>query len=58
MSSRVGKKAPCYCTAAGKILLSQYSDDEIQEYNEGQRYKTYTDKTIKILINFKKKYIK
>ena len=29
MSSRVGKKAPCYCTAAGKILLSQYSDDEI-----------------------------
>ena len=48
MSSRVGKKAPCYCTAAGKMLLSQYSDDEMK----GEEYKTYTDKTIKNIDEF------
>lgn len=52
MSSRVGKKAPCYCTAAGKILLSQYSDDEIQDIMKGEEYKTYTDKTIKNIDEF------
>lgn len=52
MSSRVGKKAPCYCTAAGKILLSQYSDDEIRDILNGEEYKTYTDKTIKNIDEF------
>ena len=52
MSSRVGKKAPCYCTAAGKILLSQYSDDEIRDIMKGEEYKTYTDKTIKNIDEF------
>lgn len=52
MSSRVGKKAPCYCTAAGKMLLSQYSDDEIRDILNGEEYKTYTDKTIKNIDEF------
>ena len=52
MSSRVGKKAPCYCTAAGKMLLSQYSDDEIRDIMNGEEYKTYTDKTIKNIDEF------
>lgn len=52
MSSRVGKKAPCYCTASGKILLSQYSDDEIRDILKGEEYKTYTDKTIKNIDEF------
>ena len=52
MSSRVGKKAPCYCTAAGKMLLSQYSDDEIRYIMKGEEYKTYTDKTIKNIDEF------
>lgn len=52
MSSRVGKKAPCYCTAAGKMLLSQYSDDEIRDIMKGEKYKTYTDKTIKNIDEF------
>ena len=52
MSSRVGKKAPCYCTAAGKMLLSQYSDDEIRDIMKGEEYKTYTDKTIKNIDEF------
>lgn len=52
MSSRVGKKAPCYCTAAGKMLLSQYSDDEIRDIMKGEEYKTYTDKTIKNIDGF------
>ena len=52
MSSRVGKKAPCYCTAAGKMLLSQYGDDEIRDIMKGEEYKTYTDKTIKNIDEF------
>ena len=52
MSSRVGKKAPCYCTAAGKMLLSQYSDDEIRDIMKDEEYKTYTDKTIKNIDEF------
>nr|WP_288305670.1 IclR family transcriptional regulator [uncultured Romboutsia sp.] len=52
MSSRVGKKAPCYCTAAGKMLLSQYSDDKIRDIMKGEEYKTYTDKTIKNIDEF------
>lgn len=52
MSSRVGKKAPCYCTAVGKMLLSQYSDDEIRDIMKGEEYKTYTDKTIKNIDEF------
>ena len=56
MSSRVGKKAPCYCTAAGKILLSQYSDDEIRDIMKGEEYKTYTDKTIKNIDEFFEKH--
>ncbi|MCR8744827.1 IclR family transcriptional regulator [Romboutsia lituseburensis] len=47
MSSKVGKKAPCYCTAAGKLLLSQYSDDEIRDIMKDVDYKVYTEKTIK-----------
>lgn len=52
MSSKVGKKAPCYCTAAGKVLLSQYSDDEIRQIMKNEEYKIYTEKTIKNIDEF------
>lgn len=47
MSSKVGKKAPCYCTAAGKILISQLKDDEIREIMKDVDFKIYTERTIK-----------
>lgn len=52
MSSKVGKKAPCYCTAAGKLLLSQYSDNKIKEIMKDEQYQIYTDKTIKNIDEF------
>lgn len=30
MHSRVGSRAPMYCTAVGKVLLSHYSDEDIK----------------------------
>lgn len=52
MSSKVGKKAPCYCTAAGKVLLSQYSDEKIKEIMKEEKYTIYTERTIKNIDEF------
>ncbi|MBO3444774.1 IclR family transcriptional regulator [Clostridium sp. CCUG 7971] len=52
MSSKVGKKAPCYCTAAGKLLLSNYSDEEIREIMKDVNFEIYTQKTIKNIDEF------
>lgn len=46
MSSNIGKKVPIYCTAAGKLLLSQYSDDKIKELLKDIHFVKYTENTI------------
>lgn len=46
MSSRVGKKAPIYCTASGKLLLSQFSDDKIKQLLYHTDFVKYTENTI------------
>lgn len=46
MSSSIGKKAPIYCTASGKLLLSQYSDDKIKEILKDINFVKYTQNTI------------
>lgn len=46
MSSSIGKKAPIYCTASGKLLLSQYSDDKIKELLKDVDFIKYTENTI------------
>ena len=46
MSSSIGKKAPIYCTASGKLLLSQFSDDKIRELLEDTKFIKYAENTI------------
>jgi DNA-binding IclR family transcriptional regulator len=46
MSSNIGKKAPIYCTASGKLLLSQHSDDKIKELLKDVTFVKYTENTI------------
>ncbi|MBD7911308.1 MULTISPECIES: IclR family transcriptional regulator [Clostridium] len=46
MSSSIGKKAPIYCTASGKLLLSQYSDTEIKDLLKDVDFIKYTENTI------------
>jgi len=43
--SRVGKKLPLYCSAAGKVLLSDLPAGEIRELL-GETFATYTPRTI------------
>jgi len=46
MSSSIGKKAPIYCTASGKLLLSQYSDDKIIQLLKDTEFIKFTENTI------------
>ena len=46
MYSRVGKVIPLYCTAIGKIFLSEMSDDELGAYLSSHRLKPFTPKSI------------
>jgi len=46
MSSSIGKKAPIYCTASGKLLLSQYSDDKIRNLLKDTEFVKYAENTI------------
>ncbi|NCC66208.1 MAG: IclR family transcriptional regulator, partial [Spirochaetia bacterium] len=47
MYSRVGKAIPLYCTAIGKILLSDMHDDELEEYLSTVQLKPFTPKTVR-----------
>lgn len=47
MYSRIGKVIPLYCTAIGKIFLSQMSEDELDKYLKATNLKPYTSRTIK-----------
>ncbi len=46
MSSSIGKKAPIYCTASGKLLLSQFSDEEIRDILKDTKFVKYAENTI------------
>ena len=47
MYSRVGKVIPLYCTAIGKIFLSEMGEDELEEYFRTTPLKPYTPKSIR-----------
>jgi IclR family KDG regulon transcriptional repressor len=47
MYSRVGKMIPLYCTAIGKILLSDMPDKAVDEYLAGRQLKPFTPNTIR-----------
>jgi len=46
MSSRVGRRAPAYCTGVGKALLSQQDPDSILENTEWDTLIRYNERTI------------
>ncbi len=46
MHSRVGKRAPMYCTAVGKALLSHYTDEIIKEVWDNSEIKQLTPHTL------------
>lgn len=52
MSSRIGKTAPIYCTASGKLLLSQYPDEKIKELLKDTEFVKYTSNTITDINSF------
>jgi len=47
MYSRVGKAIPLYCTAIGKIFLSEMSEKELSEYFKSHKLKPFTPKSIR-----------
>lgn len=47
MYSRVGKVIPLYCTAIGKIFLSQMNEQELEEYFRKNPLKPFTPKSIR-----------
>ena len=47
MYSRIGKIIPLYCTAIGKIFLSEMSEEELEGYLERNALKPYTAKSIR-----------
>ena len=47
MYSRVGKVIPLYCTAIGKIFLSEKSDKELETYFKATHLKPFTVHTIR-----------
>ncbi len=47
MYSRVGKAIPLYCTAIGKIFLSEMSEKELDSYLKTHELKPFTPKSIR-----------
>ncbi|MGP1508596.1 MAG: IclR family transcriptional regulator [Sphaerochaeta sp.] len=43
---RIGKRVPLYCTSAGKILLSGFSDEDFERYLASEQLIPYTQNTI------------
>lgn len=47
MYSRIGKVIPLYCTAIGKIFLSEMSESELEDYFRRNPLKPFTPKSIR-----------
>ncbi|ACM31180.1 IclR family transcriptional regulator domain-containing protein [Rhizobium rhizogenes] len=45
-SVEIGTRFPLYCTSAGKVLLTRFSDDEFQEYTATTELNAFTTRTI------------
>lgn len=43
---RIGRVAPLYCTGAGKLLLEEFSETQLEEYARDVEFKRFTEKTI------------
>ncbi len=43
---RIGNIAPMYCTGIGKLLLTNYTEDEIDQYIAGEGLKKFTEHTL------------
>lgn len=52
--SKVGKSIPMYCSAMGKAILADGSDDEIERYLLENELKKFTEKTITTKEAFRK----
>lgn len=46
MSSRVGLRAPAYCTGVGKALLAYQNPDQIREYYKTHALRRFTETTV------------
>ncbi|MFZ5808274.1 MAG: IclR family transcriptional regulator [Chloroflexota bacterium] len=46
MSSRVGGRAPSYCTGVGKVLLAYQKPEVVRQYLTSHRLTQYTDNTV------------
>ena len=46
MYSRIGKSIPLYCTAIGKIFLSEMTPEDLQNYLRSHTLKPYTSRTV------------
>ncbi|MDW5470288.1 IclR family transcriptional regulator [Staphylococcus equorum] len=52
MASKIGKRAPMYCTAVGKSILSTYTDEKIKEIWNDSNIIKLTENTITDFKNF------
>lgn len=46
VTSRIGISQPLYCTAMGKAILAEFSDEELDQYLEEVEFKKITERTI------------
>jgi DNA-binding IclR family transcriptional regulator len=46
MSSRIGGRAPAYCTGLGKVMLAYQDQENVRAYFEARGMKEFTVKTI------------
>jgi IclR family KDG regulon transcriptional repressor len=53
VTQRIGKRAPLYCTGIGKLLLTNYSEQELEDYYRDTKIVGYTEKTITTLQELK-----
>lgn len=53
MHSRIGKRAPAYCTAVGKAMLAHHSDNDVERIWKNSRILKYTENTITNFDEFK-----
>lgn len=44
--TRIGHRAPLYCTAAGKVLLANYSEKQLKRYLKSTALEPLTERTI------------
>ena len=54
MASTIGKRSPLYCTAVGKAILAQLSEEEVEEVWNNSKIEKLTEFTITDLEDMKK----